>query len=273
LEISPPEWRATAHDEEMRMADASQGWSDFLGKLDAAIEQHQRGAKDPEEDWDEYDYERFLRESDARTDKYGELLDKHGVSDEGQERIDYEMGWSPEMSEDAAEQERHGLEEINASCEPSLDEPLPLPDPLREGIDWVRLRDGDIRHPLQHRCFESVVRLCQQCKDLGLDVNKEDLGQFLFQFQTTGAKLAGALGSVAQGHGLQDPAFTVAWLKRALHHLHKAQGSLEVAVQTLRGSDPDTPALPEALIAEARQELFEIREGILRLMQEYRERS
>jgi hypothetical protein len=51
-------------------------------------------------------------------------------------------------------------------------------------------------------------------------------------------------------------------LKRALDHLHKSQAGLEaVAPKKL---------LPEKMIAETRKELFEIREGILRLMQEFR---
>jgi len=55
----------------------------------------------------------------------------------------------------------------------------------------------------------------------------------------------------------------VAYLKRALDHLHKCQAGLEaVAPKKL---------LPKASVAEARKELFELREGILRLMNELRE--
>ena len=89
--------------------------------------------------------------------------------------------------------------------------------------------------------------------------------QFIFEFQTTGVKLGGALGGLARGQGFTDDAFTVAYLKRALDHLHKAQAGLEaVALRKL---------LPEPTIAEARKELFEIREGILRLMDEFRGRA
>jgi hypothetical protein len=91
------------------------------------------------------------------------------------------------------------------------------------------------------------------------------LGQFIFEFQTTGAKLAGALNSIARGEGFTDAAFTVAYLKRALDHLHKSQAGLEaVAPKKL---------LPESMVEEARKELFAIREGILRLMDEFRGRA
>jgi hypothetical protein len=89
--------------------------------------------------------------------------------------------------------------------------------------------------------------------------------QFISEFQTTGAKLAGALNSIARGEGFSDAAFTAAYLKRALDHLHKSQAGLEaVAPKKL---------LPETMVVEARRELFEIREGILRLMDEFRGRG
>ena len=93
----------------------------------------------------------------------------------------------------------------------------------------------------------------------------EDVEQFIFEFQTAGAKLAGALDGMARGEDFSDPAFTVACLKRALDHLHKSQAGLEaVAPKKL---------LPETMITEARKELFEVREGILRLMDEFRGRA
>ena len=92
-----------------------------------------------------------------------------------------------------------------------------------------------------------------------------DLDQFIFEFQTTGAKLAGALNCIAQNRVSADAAFTVACLKRALDHLHKSQAGLEAVARK--------QLLPETMVAEARTELFEIREDILRLMDVYRGRK
>jgi hypothetical protein len=272
LEISPPEWRPGPEDETQRQAEAGAGWGEFLARLDAAVERHQRGAKHPEEEWDEHDYERFLKASDARTDKYMELLDKYGHSEKAHEHIEREMGWTRELTQEEAEEERSRIEEINAACEAALDEPCPEPDPHREGIDWIRTRDGDFEHPLRHRAFEAALSIRRKCKSLGLDESDdEDLELFLFEFRTTGVKLAGALGAVARGEGPHDAAFTVAYLKRALDHLHKAQAGLEAVASKPRQPGSPDPLLPAPLAAEARRELFEIREGILRLMQEYRE--
>ena len=207
-----------------------------------------------------------MKECDARTDKYMELLDKYGDSDEAEEKIAKEMGWLRELTEEEAEAERQRIEEMNRACEEALNEPPPEPEPHREGIDWIRTADGDLRHPLQHRCSESAMQFgINPTNWASINPKMMDLEQFIFEFQTTGAKLAGALNGIAEGRGFADAAFTVACLKRALDHLHKAQAGLEaVAPKKL---------LPEKMIAEARKELFEIREGILKLMDEFRGRT
>jgi hypothetical protein len=109
------------------------------------------------------------------------------------------------------------------------------------------------------------VKFFKQANELGLaKLEDKDLDQFIFEFQTIGARLAGALNGIARGEDCHDPGFAVACLKRALGHLHKSQAGLEaVALKKLA---------PEAMIAEARKELFESREGILRLMDEFRGR-
>jgi len=77
------------------------------------------------------------------------------------------------------------IEEINAICDAAAQEPLPEPDPHREGIDWIRAEDGDIKHPLQHRSFESSVRFTKQARALGLEsLQDKDLDQFRRGFST-----------------------------------------------------------------------------------------
>lgn len=263
ISISEPQWRLTSEEEGERARQAAAGMEGFLRKLNEAIEKQRHARKDPEEEWDEHDYERFLKESDARTDKFGELLDKFGHSDEAHERIAKEMGWDRELSEAEAWEQQRWIEEMNAAAEEALNEPEPEPDPAREGIDWIRTESGDLAHPLQHRCSESGIKFWRRADELGLaELDDDDFGQFLSEFQITGAKLAGALVGIADGSGCRDGAFTVACLKRALHHLHQSQAGLEaVAPKKL---------LPDAMIAQAREELFEIREGILNLMEGFR---
>jgi hypothetical protein len=263
LTISAPQWQLTPEENEQRARDVAGGMDNFMARLTNAIEQHKRGRKDPEEPWNEHDYERFLEESDARTDKYVELLDKYGDSDEAEAKIATEMGWNRELTREEAEEERERIGELNRACEEALHQPTAEPEPHREGVDWIRTADGDVRQPLQHRCFESAMKFWHQTKALGLErLADKDLDDFIFEFQTTSVKLGGALNGIAHGHDCRDHAFTVAYLKRALAHLHKAQAGLEaVAPKNL---------LANEMIAEAREELFAIRAGILELMDQFR---
>jgi hypothetical protein len=271
LEISAPEWRMTAEEDEQRAKEAAANFSDFLkplnDRLDAA--KHQT-AEDKE--WNEFDYEKFLRESDARTDKYMELLDKYGDDEAAEELIAKEMGWKQDQEgeetegvDDEAEEGEEpdwDVEEINRITAEALEDPL-VPDPATEGVDWIRTADDDIRHPLQHRCFESAMKFWHKCDELGLrDIEDEDLVQLTMEFQITSAKLAGALNDLAYGRDSFDPPFVVACLKRALNHLHKAQAGLErTAAKNIA---------PAPVLAETRDELFAIREGILQLMDDFR---
>ncbi len=268
LEISAPEWRLTPLEEEERAKQAASGMGWFMQKLSEAIEEQQKGQKPPEEKWDEHDYEKFMKESDARTDKFGELLDKYGPSEEAHEKIEEEMGWRRELTPEEEEQQRQWIEEMNAAAGAALNEPEPEPDPAREGIDWMRDKHGHIHHPLQHRCAESAVKFWKKTDKLGLkNINDKDLGGFIGEWLTTGAKLAGALNGLAQDRCPPEPAFTVAYLKRALNHLHKSQAALERLARRKK------KLLPERTVAAARKELFAIREGILKLMDEFRRQS
>jgi len=264
LTVSAPEWQLTTEEDAQRAQDVAKAMHDFLGKLTNAIERHKRGQKDPDkEQWDEHDYERFFRESDARTEKYSELLEKYGESDEAEAKIAQEMGWDRKQTEEEAAANEQWIEEMNRACEEALNEPEPEPDPHREGIDWIRTDHGDLRHPLQHRCHENAIELWRKVKELGIEEHPDDdLNHLVAEFQTTSAKLGGALSGIARGYGPHDAAFTVAYLKRALDHLHKAHARLEaVAPKNL---------LPAEMIADTRQQLFDIRESILQLMAQFR---
>src|SRR5208337_1092999 len=145
-----------------RAEQAAAGMDDFMQKLTGAIEAQQRGQKDPEAEWDEHDYEKFMKECDTRTDKYLELQEKYGDSPEAEEKIAREMGWLHELTEEEAEAEQQRIEELNRACEEAANEPPPEPEPHREGIDWIRTADGDLRHPLQYRCQEIAMKVWHQ---------------------------------------------------------------------------------------------------------------
>ncbi len=266
LDISAPAWRLTPEEEADRARQAASGFAGFMEKLNQVVEATRHEPPEDKE-WDEFDYELLMRESDARTDKYIELLEKYGDSPEADEIISKEMGWldTDDDDEAAADEAELELEALGELDDDDDDEPL-QPEPHTEGVDWMRTADGDIRHPLQNRCYESAMQLRRECDVLELERSEnEDLFELIAEYQITGAKLAGALNSLAYGRDIHEGAFVVACLKRALGHLHKTQAALE---KCALGS-----LLPDKSIERTRKELFSIREGILLLMDEFRGRK
>jgi hypothetical protein len=275
VRVSAPEWSLTPAEDAARREGSEQAFLGFLGQLDDALSRAESNTPPAEKpDWDEFDYENLLRESDARADKYSELLDRYMDHPDRDEIVDRLMGWSEDDDEADADMPDGGgeaddgpptAEELNAETAAARED-LPQPDPATEGVDWIREPDGNLTHPLSLRAFNSSMELWRATKEAGLERSgDEDVGELIAEFQVTTAKLSGALDSLAFGRNLECGAFIVAYLKRALSHLHRAQCALE------RVAPRDK--LPVAAMDRARTELFGIREEILRLMQEFRGQS
>ena len=269
VEASEPVWTMSPEEEAEQIASTHEAMRDWLEQLQQALEQEQDREEspsfDPEEDkpMDEFGYERLMRESDARTDKYLELLEKYKDRPDQEKIVAKEMGW--EWLEEALEANERGA----LPQEEKMEVPDLVPNPATEGIDWIRVEDGGIggiRHPLSHRAFESSIEMWQFCEDqklLGDDCDP-DLFEMVSQFQTAGAKLAGALNSLAydDDEHSRDGGFVVAALKRSLKYLHASiDASEKVATKNLLGDEQ---------LRSFRDELFAIREEILALMQRYR---
>jgi hypothetical protein len=259
--ISAPEWRMTPEENEERAKQAAAGMANFMQRLTDAIERQHAGQKDPDEEWDEHDYEKYMRLYDARLEKYGELLDKYGDSEEAEGKIAKEMGWEQEQQD---EEQQNWIEEMPAIGEEALNEPPPEHGPQQKGIDSIRTPDRDAQKQLQHRCFEIGNKFLRAVERLDpTDLSDKDLDEFIGEFERATAKLGAALSVQLVAPG--EHAFIVAYLKRALGHLHRSHAALEaIASKKL---------LPETTIAEACSELLQIREGFLRLMDNFRGRT
>jgi hypothetical protein len=210
---------------------------------------------------DEFEWEKFLKDSDKRTDKYMELLEKYGDHPDSERLIAREMGWT--WLEEALEAEARGALPLQGEVPDEEDlEPLE-PNPETEGVDWVRDEGGYVHHPLTVRARDTAMEMWHHCKDRGLleENGDDDLQEMLFQAQTTGAKLAGALNGLAY-HSVQEGGFIVALLKRALTYLNNSLAAADrVEAKNL---------LPPDRLKAWRQAWFEIREEMLALMQRFR---
>jgi len=262
IDVSPPAWTLTLEEEQQQAETNRQAMLDWMHRLGETMAEPEPGEFDSEanKQWNEFDYEKLLRESDERTEKYGKLLEKYEGHPDQERIVAREMGWS--WLEEALEADERGA--LPRSEEPEEIPPLE-PNPATQGIDWVRDEHGRIKHPLQKRAFESAMTMWHYCDDRGLlkDSGDADLDEMIFQAQTVGAKLAGALNSLAYDEGgLRDGGFVVALLKRALSYVHASMAAAEkVAAKELIDAER---------LSAFRKEWFEIREEILRLMERFR---
>jgi hypothetical protein len=141
---------------------------------------------------------------------------------------------------------------------------LPPPDPMREGIDWVRDERGHILHPIEKRAHDTLQALLDEMKaaDHFPEEEDEQVADFVGGFMTLSAKLAGALGGVARGDDFFEPGMVIAWLKRSLEILNKAIAGAD----SVKGKE----FLAADRLAYYRSELFAIREEVLELINQLR---
>ena len=248
LQISEPAWRFTAEelaDRERQRAEASDA---FITEVrdDGTVEE-----------WDEFRSEQLLRESEASGEKYRRLFEQYADHPDAEEIIAHEMGWQRIDAElDSAEAEE--IARMNEACEAALNEPEPEPEPSREGLDWVRAANGDIRHPLCQRARAALDAILDELRTAGQfpESDDETLGEFVSQYMTLTAKLAGATGGLARDCA-SDRGLVIAWLKRTLPIHHAALDAAALAGRSF---------LPAARLAHHRAELFALREAILALI-------
>lgn len=258
LTISPPLWRMTPEEEAQRAEDAANGFTEFMNQLSRALNE-QRFSAPEDRPMDEFDWEKSFRESDALTDKVMELHEKFGDDPNFEEILEREMGWDKEDPDNAGN--HLDVEEINRICAEAEANPS-QPNPLTEGVDWVRDQHGHIHHPLVRRIHESGLALWDWCDEQKFPDEASDVDDMIFTFQSCGAKCAGALDGLAYEDDMREPGFIVAGLKRALVLLNE---SLEAAAKV-----ESKKLLPPEKLGPFREELFAVREEILALMKHFR---
>ena len=267
LAVTLPAWKMTADQERVQRAANQAAMRNFLDRLTGGEDKVEAYDPGDEAPMDEFAWEKFMKEADRRTDKYGELLDKYKDHPDRERIVAREMGWTW-VEEMLDAKERGELKADDDQNDNDFDDLPDLePDPLMEGKDWVRDEHGHHQHPLTLRAINVSMGMWHRCKDQGLlgETGDEDLRNMLFQTQVTGAKLAGALNSLAYRGEDVDAGFVVANLKRALQYLHQAI--------TAAGAVKAKNLIPVQELSDYQAGLFALREEILALMKRFRKKQ
>ncbi len=204
---------------------------------------------EPDHTWDEYDWERFLQQQDHKTEKYMELLEKYLDDPQRDQIIAREMGWTQSLSQnewsdevDALLSEESEGEQSDARGSASIE----------SGID------GFEDHGLYRAAFALTVWIDQLFDDDGSLQNQPAAVKLATHSALASAKLAAALSD----EDVDEIGMTIAYLKRALKAITT---SMDAAAQLLTDK-----LISSAQYGVLQQRLFQVRDGIICLMGEYR---
>jgi hypothetical protein len=248
ISVSEPVWQL-APDEEIRQHEANaDAMRSFMERAAGALDPREEAAYDGTPK-DEFEWELFLRASDRRTAKLGELMEKYHDHPDRDRVIAREMGWT-------------AIEEmLDAEAELSEEEESDNPgDAGFEESEPVEMDEDPIRHPLVARLIDRSATLME----LAGDKRDNDLEEMVGGFIAIGPKIAGALGIVRPGRNLDNEfnGLVVAKLKRAIGELSRAIN----AASRLKERKAELPFS----INEWVTEMLETRQEILALMNEFR---
>ena len=199
--------------------------------------------------WDEYDWERFLQQQDRKTERYMELLEKYLDHPERDQIIAREMGWHHLLDEAG----KDWVDEMDAKFEEELaqasDGDEAPPDNQTESFEL---------HPLYQASFALTTWIEKMLDEEGGLQNQPAAVRLTTQATIASAKLAAALSD----DDVDEIGMTIAYLKRALKAITNA---MEAAMQ-LKGET----TVSRERFASLTQRLFQIRDGIIALMGDYR---
>src|SRR5437773_5927489 len=199
--------------------------------------------------WDEYDWERFLREQDQKTEKYMQLLEKYLDDPQRDEIIAREMGWTQLLD----------AKDWSAEVDALLDENAAENDDTE--VDNANASGETFQeHGLYRAAFDLTLWIDQLFDQNATLQNEPAAVKLATHAALASAKLAAALS----GDHLDEIGMTIAYLKRALKAITT---SMNAAVQLRRKA---TGLITKSDYLVLQQRLFEVRDGIIRLMGEYR---
>ena len=205
--------------------------------------------EEPERMWDEYDWERFLQQQDHKTEKYMELLETYLDHPQRDQIIAQEMGWTQLLEPKDWSAEVDALLEANDGTDPSAD---------NEADDANGPADSFEDHSLYRGAFALTIWIDQLFDQNPALQNEPAAVKLATHAALASAKLAAALSD----DDVDEIGMTIAYLKRALKAITIA---MDGAGQLL-----GEKLITAAQYAVVQQRLFQVRDGIITLMGQYR---
>jgi hypothetical protein len=220
----------------------------FCAGTEADVKSNMAGYEsEPERMWDEYDWERFLQQQDHKTEKYMQLLETYLDDPRRDEIIAREMGWTHLLDAKDWSAEVDALFAVDPAEGDAFDadQTAPVPDTFEE-------------HALYRAAFALTIWIDQLFDQDPSLQNEPSVVKLATHSALASAKLAAALND----DDVDEIGMTIAYLKRALKAITI---SMDAAAQLLSET-----LITAAQYSVLQQRLFQVRDGIITLMGEYR---
>jgi hypothetical protein len=203
---------------------------------------------EPERVWDEYQWERFLQQQEGKAEKYMRLLEEYLDDPQRDEIIAREMGWTQLLDAKDWSAELDALPDVDMAENED-----------RGGGDTVGSAENFEEHDLYRAAFALTIWIDHLFDRNASLPNEPAAVKLATQAALANAKLAAALSS----DSLSEIGMTIAYLKRALKAITI---SMEAAAQLRKIAG----LVSRSQYAVLRKRLFQVRDGIVTLMGEYR---
>ncbi len=197
--------------------------------------------------WDEYDWERFLQQQDHKTEKYMQLLEQYLDDPQRDQIIAREMGWTQLLD----------AKDWSTEVDALLDE-KPAEESDSDTDQAAAAFDTFEDHSLYRAAFALTIWIDQLFDEDSSLQNEPAAVKLATHAALASAKLAAALSD----DDVDEIGMTIAYLKRALKAVTI---SMDAAAQLL--SEKLITARQHSVL---QQRLFQVRDGIITLMGEYR---
>ncbi len=208
---------------------------------------------EPEKMWDEYDWERFLQQQDRKTERYMELLEQYIDDPDRDQIIAREMGWPTPV-----ETGDFDMEEVAFGPSDFQDGDDEEEDDDDEENGDAAIPESFELHPLYQASFALTVWIDQIFDELGEVQNHPASVKLATNAAVASAKLAAALSD----DDVEEIGMTIAYLKRALKAI--------TAALDASPAFSDEAALSSHRRRQLHSRLFQVRDGIIELMGDYR---
>lgn len=248
MELGEREWQMESEEEEAQKLANLHAMREFLQKF---IAREVRTKHDHvNEEMDEFEWERRLKESDRVSEAFGEVMEKYRSDPDHERKEAFVMGWDGLLNAMAdAEDNAEDMEDDYLEQEDFL----PQDDEV-EDVDW----DDLDRHPTS----EKARKLADLALDIVPDSDSRDTPAHVLvdRLLQVHGKLGGVLFDDGEDDGFAPEAgFVLAVLKRCMNWLNEAIG----ACQELMACEDDKDQY--AALAHIRSLAFEVRDEIMEM--------